>query len=265
MTDSSPGDMPRYEEYPPKLTMEVVDFILFCCEKDEKEALEFMNEVIGEGCNMAVDIKGYMYNDYRFDEDREFQSVDAITSVGVQAWFYITENFIADVSMQLYKDEHLMKSILQGPKRNSVIPVWTKSKGDYSEIPYGMAAFTGLYRTDNALGRKITRMFDHQRHKAAKQQMIEKQKQDKMKWKELETARRVKKRQLGEEQHQRKLENVERDVQKESKIAKMGGKLERMLEDKLNKIIEQLVKLKQVGNQFFVVRSFSFAYATITC
>ena len=244
MQQNSPGDIPRFAEYPAKYTKEVVDFILFFHNDDRSEATKFMDSIIREGQDKGVQVKGYLYDDLDFEEGTEMENANAITSVGVQTWFFITDNFVNDDTMQLYKDDHLMKSIISSSQRKSIVPIWTKSKEDYIEIPYGMAAFTGLYTSDGAVLRKVLRMFDHPRHKAAKQQLMDKQHDGKMKWKEVETARRAKRRQLEEQQQQRKLENIDTDIKKEhTKNRAQDPPLMKMLETRMELIMKQLENL----------------------
>ena len=186
MANILPNEIPRRFMVPP------ADVVLFYCEKDEVEAKVLVKRIDTAAILAGEDIRVYLYdNDEVFcSEDSEFQSIDAVTSLVVEIWFLVTDSFIDDLLLQCYKDEALMKAILEPSKRNSVVPVFDKPKEDFLEIPYGLASFRGLYLQDSNLAEKVLRRFKLPRHRALKENLMKKQEQNKSRWLEIERVRR---------------------------------------------------------------------------
>ena len=87
----------------------------------------------------------------------------------VQVWLLVSECAVRDPLMMLYKDELIMKSIISG--RNQFIPVFTKPKDLFINLPCGLAAYMGLTLTNSNLSRAISRMLNNANHQAYKQQL----------------------------------------------------------------------------------------------
>jgi len=247
-SELSPNDLPLSAEFQAQLQMNVADFVMFCCEDDEDDAEEFIEEVKAAGKEKGVDICGYMYNDPCFYSGRELKSVEAVTSVAVQVWFYVTEQLAEDTYMQMYKDEQLMRALLDS-NRNAIVPIWIKNKTEYDEIPYGLAAFVGLNRTNKNVMRTIVRMFDSPKHKILKQQLIEKQDRKKKQWAE-ETKIRAEKRKREEEKHEKLLKNVGKlspGTGYKFKLSRVHGRTD--IEKKLDEIMVYLKQLPQFSDE----------------
>ena len=145
----------------------VKDFVLFYCEKDEEEAKQLKERVEKEGHG----ISGYLYNHVN-TTSADYDAIETICQRGVQMWFYITDNFIADLEMQFLKDEFLVKSIIHGNK--TFVPIWAKPKNEFKDLPFGLVAFYGLDASDGRLVERIRTMFSRPEHARAKE-LLEKE------------------------------------------------------------------------------------------
>jgi hypothetical protein len=135
------------------------DFILFCCPKDQASAEAFLQSTISSARKQCSSLQGYMFNDKHYQCDTEL-----MLNRCVQAWFYITEDFLLDDEMQTYRDTCLMRSILCCNRKQSFIPVWTKGKDEFLELPPSLAAYTGLYEGDFKLVRRVISMISAPMH-----------------------------------------------------------------------------------------------------
>ena len=82
-----------------------------------------------------------------------------------------------------------MNAVLDPSKRSSIVPVFSKPKADFLEIPYGLAAYRGLSLHDTRLVDKVIRRFKLPRHRAAKETLVTMQENDKRRWLEIERLR----------------------------------------------------------------------------
>ena len=143
---------------------DATDFILFYSEKDESEAKNFKEKVEKE----ANGVSGYMYSFTSMPPD--LQTINEICSKGVQTWFFITDTFINDQQMQFVKDELLMRAILS--QKKTFIPIWSKPKWEFQDLPFGLAALTGLDVTNTRCINKIIKMFIHTERGVSKKKRL---------------------------------------------------------------------------------------------
>ena len=100
------------------------------------------------------------------------QNVRSETDVflfSVQVWLLVSECAIQDSLMMFYKDELIMKSIKSG--RNQFIPVFTKPKNQYINLPHSLGSYKGLTLTDSHVNKVISRMLNSANHQRYKDQL----------------------------------------------------------------------------------------------
>ena len=185
MAAIQPHEIPKHYIVPPG------DVVVFYCRKDEVEAKELVRRVETAALLAGEEIKVYLYDDDIFKSVcTAFQSIEAFTSMAVEMWFLLTDSFIDDPLLQHYKDEALMNSILDPSKRCSVVPVFSKHKKDFLEIPYGFASLRGLFLQDSRLADRVLKRFMLPRHRALKENLVKKQEQGKLRWLVTNSERR---------------------------------------------------------------------------
>ena len=205
------------------------DAVLFCCAKDEEEAEAFKNSVI-EKMKDVCPVTIHMCYDLA-PVGREFQNIAEICKHSVQRWFYITENAIQDPKMLFNINEQIMSSLKDN---NSFIPIWSKPKEHFAQLPYGLQAYTGLYAQDKRITRRLRNMFDNGYHRGLKEHIRKSQ--------ELENQRRMTAEQkLSEEkeriqkEHQQKIVNTKTEVQaklpQDSSFSETEDKLDGLHQD----------------------------------
>ena len=190
---------------PPQYTLAIADAVIFYSPDDGDMVDDFHDRTIKAMEEAGCPVTMYLHDHIR-DQGTELQSVSKVCDIAVQHWFYITDNFCRDKTMMLHKDEQIMNSLMNN---NSFIPIWTKPKEEFSDLPYGIKAYTGLYETDfPRFVRRVKSMFRRRDHQDMKQAIQEKQRMEKEQWEKEETVRTTEKNRLLKEQHEKRMEDI---------------------------------------------------------
>ena len=153
----------------PELEMEVRDFVLFFSKKDTEAATDFFNKVTANDESHDVKVTGYMPKE-------NMLPLEYVRNYAVQVWLFITDNFASDEEMENAKNEELIRAVnAMDSRKVTMIPIWTKPKEEYVDIPYGLASVAGLYTTDHdAMMSKVHGMFKSLKHMQEKKKMLRK-------------------------------------------------------------------------------------------
>ena len=201
-----PPESPRCVP-PARFLLVVADVLLFYCEKDEEEVEKFRCDItdkMKDICPVVIHMRCDLA-----PEGRELQCTADMCKISVQRWFYITENAIQDKKMLFDIDEQIMSSLKDN---NSFIPVWSKPKEHFAQLPYGLQAYTGLYTHDRRLIRRLRTMFDNDYHRGCKENLRKCQELEKQRWITVEQKLAEEKERLQKE-HQQNITNMRTEDQ----------------------------------------------------
>jgi len=198
--------MTTYEPRPPQhLSLPIVDAVIFHSEEDVEQAQAFKEQLEEKfkdaGCSPIL----RLYDDIA-SQGRELQTAEAVCAMSAQHWFYVTDRWVDDEMMLLHKDENIIKSLKES---NSFIPIWSKKKDEFAKLPYGVAAFTGLYAEDPRIVSKLKRfMIDSEDHQSKRQELEKQQKDKREKWIEEKKEEIKLNEKHAKEEHERKMEDL---------------------------------------------------------
>ena len=203
------GGLEISPETQPQFRISIADAVIFYCDDDADDVDVFVERITNQLKERNIDATIFLYDDLA-QQDTVLQAVDKQCKLSVQHWFYITDSFCKDKTMMLHKDEQIVKSLMN---RNSFIPLWTKPKDEFDDLPYGIRAYRGLYANDSRLKEKLEKMFKSGDHQANKQMIKENREKEKAQWLKEEKLRREIEAKVRQEQHEERIRKMRETIQ----------------------------------------------------
>ena len=145
----------------------VADFILLFSKEDKPQVSAFLDDVKDK-----TNTIGYLYDDEIFNMGKEMLLLENVRRYAAQVWLYMTDSFVNDSNM-----EKTIASIKKLKERKvPMIPIWTKDKGEFQHVPYGLVSISGL-RTEESdvMIRNIKKMLEQSDHTKSKKELQRKQ------------------------------------------------------------------------------------------
>ena len=149
-------------ELPSHLPCDPFDFVILYHASDKSIARTLCEKIKNINLKHRLNIKCCLYNDVDIPTGLEFKSVEKITDIAVQTWFIISENSIHDDVLNHHKDEAIMISLKT--KRNCFVPVFTKPKEEFDNLPYALMAYKGINLGSASFDRNVERLFNDKSH-----------------------------------------------------------------------------------------------------
>ena len=111
-----------------------------------------------------------LHRNASFARDTDMMTHELESSVRI--WLLLSERAIHDPEMAQHIDELIMRSVTSG--QTQFVPVFTKPKDQFGNLPYGLQAYTGLTLTNLNLNRNISRMLNNEYHRQQREHLLEK-------------------------------------------------------------------------------------------